>query len=95
MRDLSIVVERAELVVLIGANGAGKSTTLRALSGILRKAGGRVVFRDHDITRARPHQIVGHGLVQVPEGRAIVATMSVHENLELGGYSRRECFVSD
>ncbi len=55
-----------------------------------RKAGGRVTFRGADITRARPHEIVARGLVQVPEGRAIVATMGVRENLELGGYTRRD-----
>ena len=90
VRGASFAVEEGQIVALIGANGAGKSTTLRALSGVQRKAGGNVTFRGRDITRARPHQIVRLGLVQVPEGRAIVATMTVQENLELGGYSRRD-----
>ncbi len=90
VRGITFAVDEGQIVSLIGANGAGKSSTLRALSGVVRKAGGRVTFRGADITRARPHQIVARGLVQVPEGRAIVATMSVQENLELGGYIRRD-----
>ena len=90
VRGVSFRVEQGQIVAMVGANGAGKSSTLRALSGVLRKAGGVVRFRDRDISRARPHEIVARGLVQVPEGRAIVATMSVHENLELGGYVRRD-----
>ncbi len=90
VRGITFAVDKGQIVSLIGANGAGKSSTLRALSGVTRKAGGRVTFRGADITRARPHAIVARGLVQVPEGRAIVATMSVRENLELGGYTRRD-----
>lgn len=90
VRGATFAVERGQIVALIGANGAGKSTTLRALSGVQRKAAGRVTFQSHDITRSRPHQIVRLGLVHVPEGRAIVSTMSVRENLELGGYIRRD-----
>ena len=90
VRGINFQVEERQIVAMIGANGAGKSTTLRALSGILRKANGRVTFHGQDITRARPHQIVACGLVQVPEGRAIVTTMSVQENLEMGGYCRRD-----
>ena len=90
VRGATFGVEEGQIVALIGANGAGKSTTLRALSGIVRKAGGRVSFRGHDITSAPPHRIVSLGLIQVPEGRAIVSTMSVQENLELGGYTRRD-----
>ncbi len=90
VRGLTLVVDEGQIVVLIGANGAGKSTTLRALSGIVCPAHGRVMFRSHDITGAPPHRIVALGLVQVPEGRAIVSTMSVQENLEMGGYTRRD-----
>lgn len=89
VRGLSLQVAEGRIVAVIGANGAGKSTTLRALSGVVPKAGGRVLFRGVDITRARPHRIVALGLVQVPEGRAIVPTMSVQENLALGGYLQR------
>ncbi len=88
VRGVSFAVEEGQIVALIWANGAGKTSTLRALSGLLRKAGGRVTFRGQDITRAPSHRIVHLGLVQVPEGRAIVATMSVQENLELGAYTR-------
>ena len=90
VRGATFTVEQGQIVALIGANGAGKSTTLRALSGVQRKAAGRVTFQGRDITHARPHRIVRLGLVHVPEGRAIVATMSVRENLELGGYTRRD-----
>lgn len=90
VRDVGFTVEEGQIVAIIGANGAGKTTTLRALSGVLRKAGGRVVFRDVDITRAGPHRIVRLGMAQVPEGRAIITTMSVEENLELGGFVRRD-----
>jgi branched-chain amino acid transport system ATP-binding protein len=90
VRDATFSVDEGQICALIGANGAGKSTTLRAISGILRKAGGRVTFRGIDITRARPHRIVALGLAQVPEGRAIIATMSVQENLELGAYIRHD-----
>jgi branched-chain amino acid transport system ATP-binding protein len=90
VRDATFQVEDGQIVALIGANGAGKSSILRALSGVLRKAGGQVLFRGIDITRARPHRIVHLGLVHVPEGRAILSTMSVHENLEMGGYVRRD-----
>jgi len=90
VRGVSFVVEEGQIVSLIGANGAGKSSTMRALSGVLRKAGGTVTFRGKAITRARPHEIVALGLIQVPEGRAIVSTMTVRENLELGGYARRD-----
>jgi len=88
VRQVSFEVEEGQIVALIGANGAGKSSTLRALSGVRRPSGGKIIFQGADITRARPHDIVRLGLVQVPEGRAILATMSVRENLELGGYAR-------
>jgi branched-chain amino acid transport system ATP-binding protein len=90
VRGVSFTVEAGQIVAIIGANGAGKSSTLRALSGVLRKSGGRVTFGGTDITRAGPHRIVRLGMAQVPEGRAIITTMSVQENLELGGYVRHD-----
>ncbi|MFP5406306.1 MAG: ABC transporter ATP-binding protein [Gammaproteobacteria bacterium] len=75
---------------LVGANGAGKSTTLLALSGLVRKAGGRVVFDGRDIGALAPYKIVAAGVVQVAEGRATLTTLTVRENLELGGYTRRD-----
>jgi len=90
LHGVSLQVERGEIVTLIGANGAGKTTTLLALSGLLRPTAGRVVFDGRDITTAAPHTRVGMGIIQVPEGRRVFANMSVHENLELGAYTRRD-----
>ncbi|MEF7614486.1 ABC transporter ATP-binding protein [Aquincola sp. MAHUQ-54] len=78
------------ITTLVGANGAGKSTTLLALSGLVAKAAGRVQFDGTDITALPPHRIVASGLVQVAEGRATLTTLTVRENLDLGGYTRRD-----
>ncbi len=85
VRGISFEVAAGEVVALIGANGAGKSSTLAAISGLVRPAGGRVLLQGRDLTGAPPHQIVRAGISQVAEGRAILARMSVHENLLLGG----------
>ena len=90
LRGVSLSVEPGQIVTLIGANGAGKSTTLRAVSGILRATEGDLEFDGHPITREPPHQIVRRGLVQVPEGRGIFANLSVAENLALGAYCRHD-----
>jgi branched-chain amino acid transport system ATP-binding protein len=74
----------------VGANGAGKSTTLLALSGLLKPKRGTVEFEGEDINRLAPNEIVQRGVVQVPEGRAILTTLSVLENLQLGAYTRRD-----
>ncbi|MDR0476741.1 MAG: ABC transporter ATP-binding protein [Desulfobulbaceae bacterium] len=86
VRGIDFTLETGQISALVGANGAGKSTTLLALSGLLPKAGGQVRFEGEDITRLAPHQIVARGIVQVPEGRAILTTLTVLENLELGAY---------
>jgi branched-chain amino acid transport system ATP-binding protein len=86
-------VEAGEVATLIGANGAGKSTTLRTVSGLLRPREGSVRFEGKDITRLRPDQIVRLGLCQVPEGRRVFANLSVRENLEMGAYTRRDAGV--
>jgi branched-chain amino acid transport system ATP-binding protein len=86
VRELSFDVGAGEIVTIIGANGAGKSTTLMAISGITRAAAGRVLFEGEDITRWPPHAIVQRGIVQVPEGRHVLPLLSVEENLELGGH---------
>jgi branched-chain amino acid transport system ATP-binding protein len=86
VRGIDFALEMGEITALVGANGAGKTTTLLALSGLLPKAGGQVLFEGEDITRLPAHQTVARGIVQVPEGRAILTTMSVLENLELGAY---------
>jgi len=90
VRNLSISVPKGGIVTLIGANGAGKSTTLRAISGILPSSGGSIFFEGEDITRLPPHLIVARGLSHVPEGRMIFPNLTVRENLEMGGYRRRD-----
>lgn len=90
LKKLSINVERGSIVTLIGANGAGKSTTLKTVSGITRPKSGSIIFKDEDITRVLPEKIVGRGISQVPEGRRIFAAMSVIENLEMGAFLRKK-----
>ena len=84
--DLSFQVEQGEIVTIIGANGAGKSTTLRTVSGLLQPRTGQVVFEGADITRLAPNDRVGRGIVLVPEARQLWPAMSVLENLEMGAY---------
>ena len=86
LRELSIVVEDGEIVSLLGNNGAGKTSTLSLISGLVRARSGVVTWGEHDLTKMRPWDMVGAGLIHVPEGRRIFSTMSVHENLLLGGY---------
>lgn len=90
LKDVSLSVEAGEIVTLIGANGAGKSTTLRAISGLVRPREGQVRLDGEDITRLGPDQIVRRGLCHVPEGRRIFPNLSVHENLEMGAYTRND-----
>ena len=89
LRGISFEVSKGEIITLIGANGAGKSTTLHAISNIIKKTSGTVIFDQRDISSAPPDSIVASGLVQVPEGRRIFANLSVRDNLEMGAYSRR------
>ena len=89
LRGVSFEVAEGEIITLIGANGAGKSTTLNAISNIIKKASGTVFFNGKDISSTPADRIVGVGLVQVPEGRRIFANLSVRDNLEMGAYSRR------
>lgn len=93
LKDISLSVEQGEIVTLIGANGAGKSTTLRAISGLVRPREGQIRLDGVDITRLGPDQIVRRGLCHVPEGRRIFANLTVHENLEMGAYTRRDSEV--
>jgi branched-chain amino acid transport system ATP-binding protein len=85
---LSLEVRAGEIVTLLGANGAGKSTTLRAISGLLRPAAGSIRFLGKEISHQRPHQIVRMGIGHAPEGRRVFPALSVLENLELGAYTR-------
>lgn len=84
VKGISFRVEEGQIVALIGANGAGKTTILNAISGLHKPARGSISFRDQEISRWAPHRIVGAGIVHVPEGRAILSRMTVLENLELG-----------
>jgi branched-chain amino acid transport system ATP-binding protein len=90
LRGVSMKVEEGEIVTLIGSNGAGKSTTLRTISGLLRPREGEIKLRDERIDGRRPHEIVALGICQAPEGRRVFARMSVHENLEMGAFARRD-----
>jgi branched-chain amino acid transport system ATP-binding protein len=90
LRGISIDVEEGEIVTLIGSNGAGKSTTLRTISGLLRPRQGEIRLRGERIDGRRPHEIVALGVCQSPEGRRVFGRMSVQENLEMGAFSRRD-----
>ncbi len=86
VRGISLDVPQGSVVTLIGANGAGKSTTLRGISGLLKPRSGTIRFDGEDITGLSPHKIAQRGIVQVPEGRQVFAQMSIEENLALGAY---------
>jgi branched-chain amino acid transport system ATP-binding protein len=90
LRGLSFEVEAGKIVTLIGANGAGKSTTLNTISGLLHPLQGRVRLDGEDLTGVPPHQIVLRGIVQVPEGRRIFGRLTVLENLEMGAFTRTD-----
>lgn len=90
LRGVSLEVETGQVVALIGANGAGKSTTLRAISGMLRPRSGRIVFRGQETTGLKSHLLVRRGMAHAPEGRGIFHNLSVDENLALGAYLRSD-----
>ena len=90
LHGIDLEVNKGEIVTLIGANGAGKTTTLRTISGLLRPRTGEVHFEGANITGAKPHLIAARGISHVPEGRGIFANLTVHDNLELGGYLRKD-----
>jgi branched-chain amino acid transport system ATP-binding protein len=90
VKGIDFELVTGEITALVGANGAGKSTTLLALSGLLKSRRGRIEFEGEDISQLAAHQIVQRGVVQVPEGRAILTTLTVTENLQLGAYTRRD-----
>ena len=90
LRGISLRVDEGEIVALLGNNGAGKTTTLSTASAIVRVHSGVVTFNGADISKAQPWNVVGSGLIHVPEGRRIFSTLSVLENLQLGGYLVKE-----
>jgi len=90
LKDISLNVEKGEIVTLIGANGAGKSTTLKTISGLLRPRQGSVRLDGEDLTTLLPHKIVTKGVVQVPEGRRIFGQLTVMENLDMGAFTCRD-----
>lgn len=87
---ISLNIQQGETVAMIGANGAGKSTTLHAISGLQKISSGSIWFDGKDITKVQPHKIVEMGLVQVPEGRQIFTKLSVEENLRMGAYTMKD-----
>jgi branched-chain amino acid transport system ATP-binding protein len=90
LRGVTMTVDEGEIVTLIGSNGAGKSTTLRTISGLLKPRQGEIRLRGERIDHHRPHEIVEMGVCQAPEGRRVFGRMSVQENLEMGAFSRRD-----
>lgn len=90
LHRISLSVPVGKIVTLVGSNGAGKSTTLRAISGLIRVRFGKIVFEGEVITNLAPHRIVGKGITQVPEGRMIFSNLTVFENLQMGAYRRKD-----
>lgn len=90
LKGVSLHVEKGEIVTLIGANGAGKSTTLKTTSGLLKPRQGSIRFEGEDLSRYRPHEIVAKGIVQVPEGRRVFGRLTVRENLEMGAFAIKD-----
>lgn len=95
VHDVSFSVNQGEIVSLIGANGAGKTTILRTISGLIRPAAGTITFEDKAITKEAPQKIVADGLSQVPEGRHVFAGLTVQENLEMGAFLRKDSEVKN
>ncbi|SDY86670.1 branched-chain amino acid transport system ATP-binding protein [Collimonas sp. OK242] len=90
VKGIDLTLNEGEITALVGANGAGKSTALLAISGLLKPSRGQVLFNQQDLTRLAPHKIVQSGVVQVAEGRATLTTLSIAENLALGAYTRKD-----
>ena len=88
--DVNLHIDHGEIITLIGANGAGKSTTLMTVCGVVQARDGQVIYQDEDITREPPNKIVGQGICQVPEGRLIFPELTVQENLDMGAFMRND-----
>jgi branched-chain amino acid transport system ATP-binding protein len=90
LHDVSLEVEEGRIVALVGANGAGKSSLLKAVSGIVESDSGTILFDERSLSECPPHEIVRRGVVQVPEGRRIFSRLTVQENLDMGAFLRRD-----
>ena len=95
LHDVSLTIERGQIVTLIGANGAGKTTLLKTISGLIRPTAGTIEFDGNSIIRRPPHKIVALGLSQVPEGRAILKRMTVMDNLRMGAFTRSDLEIGN
>ncbi|MFC5542555.1 ABC transporter ATP-binding protein [Ureibacillus suwonensis] len=95
LKGINLEVEEGKIVTLLGANGAGKSTTMRTIAGLLKPKKGTVEFLGQNVTGLKPHQLLRKGIALVPEGRAILSTMTVLENLEMGAYHRKDGNVKE
>ena len=95
VKGISFKVEKGEIVSLIGANGAGKSTTLRAISGLVKVSDGEIIFQDENITNLEPSAIVEKGIIHCPEGRRIFPNLTVLDNLKIGAYLRNDSIEDD
>ncbi len=95
IKQVSFEVKQGEIVALIGANGAGKTSIMHAISGLIRNSGGTIQFMDHNITKIPAHKIISYGLAQVPEGRRIFSQLSVEDNLYMGAYLRTDNKIED
>src|SRR5258708_22298767 len=94
LHDVSLSIERGQIVTLIGANGAGKTTLLKTISGLIRPTAGTIQFEGRGIARRPAHKIVALGLSQVPEGRAILKRMTVMDNLRMGAFTRHDSEIA-
>jgi branched-chain amino acid transport system ATP-binding protein len=90
LKGINFKVDEGEVIALIGANGAGKTTALHTITGLVEKSGGRVLFEEKDITHMPPHKIVSMGIAHVPEGRRVFPELTVYQNLMLGAYTRKD-----
>jgi branched-chain amino acid transport system ATP-binding protein len=90
LKGVSLTIDEGEIVTLIGGNGAGKSTTLRCISGLMRPRTGSITFEDEDLEKYPPHKLIAKGIAMVPEGRGIFGKLSVLENLQMGAFYRKD-----
>jgi branched-chain amino acid transport system ATP-binding protein len=93
LHDVALTIEQGQIVTLIGANGAGKTTLLKTISGLIRPTAGTISFEGQSLVRRAAHKIVAQGLSHVPEGRAILKRMTVHDNLRMGAYVRSDAEI--